>query len=172
MNRIKKLFMSSASWWLAISCCAPFSGACQEQHRRPSLYLVPEGYVGWVRIDFGVEGAPPLLLEDGHYFFKFPPTGIIQTSSALEEGYAEDKYYYYSDSGGARQPLHGSVSGGGGMIWGEVVSRVQDGKELHEYFFVGTEADFKDYGLKEKAKDGNPMVGPITRSQKTIIESN
>jgi hypothetical protein len=172
MNRLKKLLMSSVSWWLAVCCFAPFSAACQEQPRRPSLYLIPEGYVGWVRIDFRVESAPPLLLEDGYYVFKFPPTGVIQTSSAFEEGYAEDKYYYLSDSGDARQPLHGSVSGGNGMIWGEVVSRVQDRQELHQYFFVGAEIDFKDYGLEAKDKDGNPIVGPITRSKRTIMESS
>ena len=162
IDQLKKLIASTVSWWFVICCVAPFSGSCQEQHRRPSLFLLPEGYEGWVRIDFGVKTAPALSIENGYYSFKFPQTGLIQTSSAFEEGYAEDKYYYYSEVG-TRRSLRGSVSGGGGMIWGEVVSRVQDEPEIHQYFFVGTEKDFKELGLKEKDKDGNPIIGPINR---------
>ena len=106
-------------------------------------------------------GTPALPLEDGYYLFKFPPKGIIQTSSRLEEGYTEDKYYYYSTESDARRQLRGSISGEGGMIWGEMVSRVQDQKDLHEYFFVGTESDFKNVGLKAKDTDGDPTVGPL-----------
>ena len=134
---------------------------CQGRPRRPSLYLIPEGYVGWVRINFGVEGAPTLSLEDGYYVFRFPPTGIIQTSSAFEEGYAEDKFYYYSSSGDVRRPLHGSISGEGGMIWGEAAGGTQGQKEIHQYFFVGTEQQFKEFGLKNRDKDGNPKVGSM-----------
>ncbi len=152
----------TAAKCLLVLCFASFSVGCQEQHRRPSLYLIPEDYVGWVRIDFGVNDALPLALEGDHYLFKLPQTGLIQTSSALEEGYATDKYFYYSTSGDARRPLRSTVSGGDGMIWGEVVSRVQDQKELHQYFFVGNEKQFKEFGLKAKDKDGNPTVGPIT----------
>jgi hypothetical protein len=123
--------------------------------------LIPDGYVGWVRIDFRVEGAPKLSLDDDHYIFKFPTTGIVKTSSALEEGYAEDKYFYYSTSGSDRRPLRGSTSGGDGMIWGEMVGRNQDQKELHQYFFVGTEKEFNEIGLKAKDNLGNPIAGPI-----------
>jgi hypothetical protein len=67
MYRLKKLITSSASWWVAICCLVSFSGSCQGQQRRPSLYLIPDGYVGWVRIDFSVEPSPGLSLEDGYY---------------------------------------------------------------------------------------------------------
>lgn len=28
--------------------------------REAETYLIPAGYIGWVRIDYGVAGAPPL----------------------------------------------------------------------------------------------------------------
>ena len=152
----------SAAKCLLVLCFASFSVACQEQHRRPSLYLIPEDYVGWIRIDFGVDDAPPLTLEEDYYLFKIPQTGILQTSSSLEEGYAADEYFYYSPFGDSRRPLRGTISGGNGLIWGEVVSRVQDQKERHLYFFVGNEKQFKELGLKAKDREGNPTVGPIT----------
>ena len=48
------------------------SAGCQEKERRPSRYLIPDGYVGWVRINFNVKDALPVSFEDGHYLFKFP----------------------------------------------------------------------------------------------------
>ncbi|HYV03646.1 MAG TPA: hypothetical protein VFB82_03615 [Blastocatellia bacterium] len=76
--------------------CAAASTSCQKQ-RRPSRYLVPKGYVGWVKILFKVKDAPPLSVEDGHYLFKIPTDGKLETSSDIEFGVASDDYYYYSE---------------------------------------------------------------------------
>src|SRR6266550_392674 len=37
----------------------------------PYRFLIPEGYVGWVRVDFDVATAPPLPLEEGYRILKF-----------------------------------------------------------------------------------------------------
>src|SRR5438105_4542533 len=95
MNR--KLSLS-----LAILFCFASSAACQKQ-RRPSRYLMPDGYVGWVKIYFKVPNAPALPIEDGYYLFKFPASGVLQTSSAMEDGWAQDQYFYFS--GESRRPL-------------------------------------------------------------------
>lgn len=142
--------------FLLILCIASTSVACQKQ-RRPSRYLIPEGYVGWVRIDFNINGAPPLPIEDGYFLFKFPASGRIQTSSDMEYGWANDEHHYYS--GDTRTPLNESGWGGGGMIWAGFNGGKQGEKEVYQFFFVGTEKELKEFGWKEKDEDGNPKVG-------------
>src|ERR1041385_8868642 len=87
-----RLSVISALWVATLG-----TAACQERQRRPNRYLIPDGYVGWVRINYRIKEAPILPIEDGYYLFKFPESGIINTSSEGEEGFAPDEYYYYSE---------------------------------------------------------------------------
>src|ERR1035438_4511752 len=54
--------------------------ACRSGSRR-EVWMIPEGYVGWLRLDYGVEGALPLPIEKGYYVVRFTRTGRLQTSS-------------------------------------------------------------------------------------------
>ena len=134
------------------------SASCLTKQRRPCRYLIPEGYVGWVRIDFAVKGAPALPDQDGYSVFKFPPNGKLETSSDIEYGAAADEYYYYSDD--KVRPLAVTDWDGGGMIWahsnGASVNSNNEETARHEHFFVGTEEEFKKYG----ADYGDHKVGP------------
>src|SRR2546429_9618871 len=157
MNRIQALSLRSLLLFVLV---IPISANCQGQQRRPSRYLIPEGYVGWVRIDFNIKDAPSLSVEDGYYLFKFPPSGRIQTSSDMEYGAAKDEFYYYS--GDTRHLLKETGWGHGGMIWAGFNGGAQGEKEVHQYFFVGTEEELKEFGWKEKDEEGiHPKVGPI-----------
>src|SRR5262245_53191320 len=72
------------------------SGSGQTQRRLPYLFLIPEGYVGWIRVDFEVPGAPALPVEANFYTLKIPDTGRLQTSSRdIQEGWV-DSFVYYS----------------------------------------------------------------------------
>lgn len=51
--------------------------SCHEEKRRPSRYLIPDGYVGWVRIDYKIKEAPALPIEDGFYLKKLPRTDVF-----------------------------------------------------------------------------------------------
>jgi hypothetical protein len=162
MNRMK----SFRTLWLLSLLCAfvgvVISAACQEvQKRRPSRYLIPEGYDGWIRVNFTVKDAPPLPVEEGYYLFKFPASGLLETSSDLEYGSASDEYYYYS--GDSRRKLRATGWGEGGMIWGEYNGSSGNSPErtnVHEGFFVGTEEEFNKYGpLRDE--NGNPRVGDV-----------
>lgn len=133
--------------------------ACQEEKRRPSRYLIPDGYVGWVRIDYKVEEAPALLVEDGFYLMKFPPDGHLRTSSPNDYGWATDEYFYYL--GSDRKPLKATGWGGGGMIWGGFTGSLQGADETYEGLFVGTEEQFKSLGVNIKDENGRPKIGPI-----------
>jgi hypothetical protein len=140
------------------------STACQEQQRRSSRYLIPEGYVGWVRVNFDVKDAPPLSIEDGYYLFKFASDGKLNTSSGMEYGWGSDEYYYYSSN--TRRKLKATGWGGGGMIWGDFNGAAQSGQGADEppyqFFFVGTEEQYKKYGLNMKKDElGRPQVGPM-----------
>ena len=46
------------------------SATCQKTTRRPDRYLIPQGYVGWVRIDYKIPGTSELPLEDGYFSYE------------------------------------------------------------------------------------------------------
>ena len=71
--------------------------SCQRK-RTPISYQLPKHYVGWVTIKYEKPGAPPLEMIGDNYLIKIPPNGIFETSSKLEQGAAEDEYFW-QDSG-------------------------------------------------------------------------
>ena len=104
-------------------------------------FLIPEGYTGWVRVEFEIPGAPPLPAEDGQIVLKIPPSGTLKTSSPEQYGWARDNYFYYSNNG--VRPI--SDSGPGKLIWGKINGQASgtSGKRAYEEFFVGTEQQFE-----------------------------
>jgi hypothetical protein len=121
--------------------------------RHPSRFLIPEGYVGWVRIEFEVSGAPPLRIEGGDYLMKVPSSGLLKTSSSEEFGWAKDHYSYYSEKG--TRPLPDSGLAGDRLIWGTIngESSGAQGKKKYEEFFVGTKLQFKQQMTGEQGGD-------------------
>ncbi len=115
----------------------------RQASRPPSRYLIPDGYVGWVRVEYDVSGAPPLPVEDGRFLLKFPAKPFLQTSSPERFGWAKDEFFYYRDS--TQRPLAQTGRGGGGDIWGRINGEAMTttGKRQYEEFFVGTERQFQ-----------------------------
>lgn len=85
--------------------------------RRSARFLVPEGYVGWVRVEFQSSGAPPVPVENGEYVFQIPPSGLLKTSSSEQYGWAKDRYYYDSRNGVQALP---DGSRDQNLIWGKL----------------------------------------------------
>ena len=141
---------------VALAVCLP---ACLS-NRHPDRYLIPEGYVGWVRVDFGISEAPPVALSGGKRIFRFPADGRLRTSSLFEEGWAKDEYAYYSTRGNRAIAITGW--GEGGMIWGSF-----NGGRSYLFFFVGSEEQYRaNVGTENRegtgAREGNlPKVGSI-----------
>jgi len=108
---------------------------------RSSRFLLPEGYTGWIRVEFEVPGATPLPLEGGEYVLRIPADGELRTSSAERYGWAQDHYYYYSAQG--MRSLQDS--GDAPLIWGKINGEASgaSGKRKYEEFFVGTAQQFK-----------------------------
>jgi hypothetical protein len=115
----------------------------QKNKRRPSQFLIPAGYVGWVRIEFEVKDAPAVPIEEGHYVFRLPPTGRLRTSTKMETGWASDHYFYYSVGRKTELPVTGR--GQGGLIWAGSIGQSEAGGVVRRYeeFFVGTEEQLR-----------------------------
>ncbi len=107
-------------------------------------FLLPEGYVGWVRVEFQVSGAPTVPVEEGEYVLQIPPSGVLKTSSAEQYGWAKNRYYYTS-KGGVRM-LPDTGQDGGIRIWGKINGEESGslGKRTYQEFFVGTAQEFNE----------------------------
>jgi hypothetical protein len=106
-----------------------------------SKFLIPEGYVGWLRVEFHVECAPVIPVEDGLRKLRFSGTSVLETSSTMPEQAAERKYFYYAADGSERD-LVADYRSGNGMIWQEH-SGSRGGKMSMFLFFVGTQEQSK-----------------------------
>lgn len=153
-----------------VFCCLMFAG-CEaiwrvlRDDRRPNLYLIPEGYVGWVRIDYEVEGAPELPIEDGFYLLRIPASGHWKTSAGYETGWASDEYYYV-DATGDRERIPATAPDRGGLIWREVTGGAQKRNEedlTFIQFFVGPEELAKQQ--RNQGDDGEALYGPVSSSE-------
>lgn len=121
--------------------------------RRPNRYLIPDGYVGRVRIEYRVKGAPKLPLEDGHLLFRVSKSGRVQTSSVMQDGWASDDYYYVSKHG--RHQIDNVTD----MIWEQSF----EPNGANEKFFVGTEQQYR----KAEVPEGRIPDGPL--DPKTLL---
>lgn len=129
----------------------------QSTRQTPSRYYMPAGYVGWVKINYGVRGADAPILSDGYLNFPISASGVLATSSEQQYGWATDKYFY-RNADGSVQELASSGWGQGGMIWNESSGTMEEpGKpdQRSEQFFVGSEAQLHGLG------DGEIRFGNI-----------
>lgn len=111
--------------------------------RHPTKYLIPENYVGWIEVRYGETTDPVLPVDKGTLICRIPADGVLVTSSLLEEGWAKDEYFYYSQDGSVSE-LRETGWGSGGMIWGgsDEWQQTQSGSkptQITAYFYVGTE---------------------------------
>ena len=136
--------VATGIWWFTLWMVAAISMGSPPMARHPVVYLVPDGYVGWITIKHG-ENAPRLELSNGKYICRIPASGILSTSFDQENGWATDEYFYSSEDG-SYQSLPNTGWGGGGMIWaGRSEWQSADGskpKQFLEKFYVGKEDQY------------------------------
>lgn len=150
---------------------ASSSSSGQTQQALPYYFLIPEGYVGWIRVDFEVPGAPPLTVENGYYILKFSDTGRIQTSSRDIQGGWLDRghFLYYSTERpyllklkvagpDETKMVHGQFSGPG-------AGHKYPVPNPYQYYFIGPtdvfgRVDASDPSTAPRESDGYPKVGP------------
>lgn len=80
-------------FFIILPICCFFLFSCSEKRTTVS-YELPKDYVGWVTVKYEKPNAPPLELVNGKYHIKISPSGIAETSSKVENGFAEDEYYW------------------------------------------------------------------------------
>lgn len=122
--------------------------------RRPSSrFLIPDGYVGWVRVEFQTSGSPPVPAEEGHYVFRIPADGMLRTSSPERYGWGKDEYFYVVSDGLRKLPTDVAS---GRLVWGQINGErgSTSGPRQYEEFFVGSEQQFKELA------GGKEEIGP------------
>ena len=64
-------------------------------------FILPKGYTGWVRIQFGVPSAPELQIDDSGYEATVfvPETGFVQTNSSFLVGMHDTYRFFYLVNG-------------------------------------------------------------------------
>lgn len=149
---------------------------CDSGHRRPAKIYIPEGYIGWVRIEYGVQGAPKLKTDflGPWEYQKVPQSGLLQTSSELGDGAASADSFFYSEDGSTK-PLPRNMEHGGIISW---CVRKPDGNRLERAFityFIGPEDEYEKRKQElEKFKEGDckyfmkslddlPKVGRVSK---------
>jgi hypothetical protein len=55
-------------------------------------YLLPSGFEGCVVINYNVDGAKPLKIENNEIVYKVPKSGILYTSSPFDFGWVNEKH--------------------------------------------------------------------------------
>lgn len=115
-----------------------------ERRRTPDKYIIPADYRGWIVITYGVSNALPLRVSNGYNEILISNKGIFETSSPLQDGWAND-LYYFSDNKGL-VPIKATEPGKGGMIWGGNVNVIEgegNGRKIKKQrFFIGSEEEF------------------------------
>ena len=126
-----------------VACVAWFSRGSQTSQPVTSRFLIPDGYVGWVHVEFDVPDAEPVSSEQGQYVFKIPADGKLSTSSPERFGWNNDEYFYVSPSGLHPLPTR---AGNGRMVWGKINGERGDAsaRRRYEEFFIGNERKFRE----------------------------
>lgn len=151
---------------LAILALTLIALSWASDRRQPRRFLIPDGYVGWLRVDYGVNAAHapgygvdrahPLPVQDGFLIYRFPPSGHIVTSSSLQEGWAKDEFFYVVN--GKMTEL--SQAKGSNMIWSVFNGRADGAAEQTLFLFIGTEDEYQKYGDR---REPIPKAGAIRR---------
>jgi hypothetical protein len=133
--------LATGLWWFTLTMGSAISMGVPIA-RHPTRFLIPKAYLGWIKVEYG-RNAPPLEMLNGKYVCRIPASGVLATSSPLEEGWAKDEYLYYSEDG-STEVLQDTNWGGGGMIWaGSVAGDSANAKQFTQSFYVGREDQYR-----------------------------
>jgi hypothetical protein len=138
---------------MLVLCLFAIGQAFRWGRSKANILLIPEGCIGWVVVEYGVPGAPPLPMEDGFGVVSVPTSGLVLTSSDIVWSPKIDYHWYVRD--GKRVAEAPSLGGNA------VQSRSTTGTQRYTAFdFIGTQADRDAIG-KERDAHGNPVPGLV-----------
>ncbi|MCF7498515.1 hypothetical protein [Pseudoalteromonas sp. L1] len=93
---------------LLIGLIVALLSACTEvKESEPTIYLIPEGYVGSLYIVFNAPNGEPPKYEGDSRVYNIPPSGVLVTQMDANEGWIEsNKIQFFSVStNGDRKPI-------------------------------------------------------------------
>jgi len=156
-NRPTRIFVGIAMLVLVIGLGVRFAATGRNSAPRSFRFLIPEGYRGWVRVEFEVPGMPPLPTEGVQTEIKIPPSGLLRTSSPEQYGWARDTYVFYSNVYSSAGVESIPDSGQARLVWGKINGEEtgSSGKRKYEEFFIGTVQQYKDQIDQPKHKDSS-----------------
>ncbi|WP_163859719.1 DUF6843 domain-containing protein [Paenibacillus elgii] len=139
---LKKLYVVYLVVFFGISIGAIVIGSYGINDQQSHIYVLPDGYTGWVEIRYEQEGSPPLPREGEEYVNLIPRTGILNTSDSPTSG--EMKFYYHDELGN-RKKIELDMIRTQAMKTKYVLSSNGTEEELSvNVFFVGTEQQWND----------------------------
>ncbi|WP_028552122.1 DUF6843 domain-containing protein [Paenibacillus sp. UNC451MF] len=100
------------------------------------IYLLPENFVGEVRVAFDQSDYPPLTKERNTFIYYIPKSGKLKTSNTMESGPVE--VYYVDNQGQRKKVSHENFSGVSSHGGGEDNQTVAT-------FFIGTKEQYENY---------------------------
>jgi hypothetical protein len=117
--------------------------ACEK--RRPAeVREFPNGFRGWAVVVWSEPGHPALPTEGRKLLLRFPPDGVLITSTHQQFGWASDDFYFRDHAGRRSGPVPnapGSASDG---------SIMRRGRTMHySTYFIGTESEFQAAAHRE-----------------------
>ncbi|TYR81659.1 hypothetical protein FZC66_07450 [Priestia megaterium] len=128
-------------WLVFFFLCSIIIGCSNSNETaRPSLYLIPEGYKGWVMVEYDKDNGEPTKTEGKYTVFNINENGVSKTKTLLtHEGWATNKYYYVTKNGERKalkpgEMIHGATEG------------TENNHYTVEFFFVGTSEEFDQAG--------------------------
>lgn len=123
-----------------------------KHYRRDNVILVPNSYIGPIRIEFDIKDASALQIDGNRYMIKIPQNGILRTSTHHEEGWGVDIFYYYAGNKRWRlydavEPYPSNATPPRPMVWDGSVS-VGSNKPLTLEYFIGSHQQWLTYEKK------------------------
>ena len=70
--------------------------------RAPQHYLIPDGFSGWVYVQYDNPSCPALEVRAGRQVVRVPSNGRVCTSTKYETGVATDLWEYVRPDGSTR----------------------------------------------------------------------
>ena len=112
---------------------------------RPIAWRFPQGYRGWVVVNFQNPSCPALVKDGLYWVIPVSASGRGCTSAPFPEGWRLNRYEYV-DSLGRQTRLRADGWKTDSMVWPFAVNR-----EKNEwYLFVGTEPEFRRSGKQPR----------------------
>jgi len=126
---------------LMIMLSLPILAGCEV--KRDEVYEIPDGYEGWVRIEFNRPECPPLPQRGHAVLYPIGNNGTLCTKDRMPIGWSTEDYFSVGARGRRKLPTYASARDDS-LVWGEATTTVGDDLAVAYIFFVGSKSEYED----------------------------